>query len=103
VSASRSSRFGIEPDVLLLSKAIGGGLPLGVVVYDAALDVWPAGTHAGTFRGNQLALATGAAALRFMRLERLELHARAMGERLNAASISCKRATHSSAMCAAAG
>src|SRR5262245_11298380 len=34
---------GIEPDVLVLSKAIGGGLPLSVVVYDERLDGWAPG------------------------------------------------------------
>jgi diaminobutyrate-2-oxoglutarate transaminase len=55
---------GIVPDVLVLSKAIGGGLPLAVVVYSSALDRWPPGAHTGTFRGNQLAMAAGTAALR---------------------------------------
>lgn len=43
----------IDPDVLVLSKAVGGGLPLSVIVYDEALDTWSPGAHAGTFRGNQ--------------------------------------------------
>ncbi|MFC6766709.1 diaminobutyrate--2-oxoglutarate transaminase family protein, partial [Natrinema soli] len=53
----------IVPDVLTLSKAVGGGLPLSVVVYDESLDVWEPGAHAGTFRGNQLAMAGGAATI----------------------------------------
>ena len=73
---------GVVPDVLVLSKAIGGGLPLSVIVYRDALDTWQPGAHAGTFRGNQLAMATGLAALRFIRAERLDLHAAIMGERL---------------------
>lgn len=73
---------GITPDVVVLSKAIGGGLPLSVLVYHESLDVWQPGAHAGTFRGNQLAMATGSAAIRFVRAERLELHAEAMGRRL---------------------
>ncbi|TAN51159.1 MAG: aminotransferase class III-fold pyridoxal phosphate-dependent enzyme [Methylococcaceae bacterium] len=73
---------GILPDVLVLSKAIGGGLPLSVVVYHQDLDRWQPGAHAGTFRGNQLAMAAGAATLRFIREHRLERHAAAMGERL---------------------
>ena len=52
---------GIEPDVLVLSKAIGGGLPLAVIVYDGKLDQWLPGAHAGTFRGNQLAMVAGMA------------------------------------------
>ncbi len=43
---------GIIPDVLVLSKAIGGSLPLSVVIYNEALDIWNPGAHIGTFRGN---------------------------------------------------
>jgi diaminobutyrate-2-oxoglutarate transaminase len=74
----------IVPDVLVLSKAIGGGLPLSVVVYHESLDTWQPGAHAGTFRGNQLAMAAGLATLRFIQSERLDRHAAAMGERLRA-------------------
>ena len=49
----------IVPDVLLLSKAIGGSQPMAVVVYNKELDKWTAGAHAGTFRGNQLAMKAG--------------------------------------------
>lgn len=72
----------ITPDVLVLSKALGGGLPLSVVVYDESLDSWRPGAHAGTFRGNQLAMVAGLATLRYIRAARLDLHAGAMGERL---------------------
>lgn len=49
----------IVPDVILISKAIGGTQPLAVVVYNKKLDQWTAGCHAGTFRGNQLAMKAG--------------------------------------------
>lgn len=74
----------ILPDVLVLSKAIGGGLPLSAVVYHNDLDHWQPGAHAGTFRGNQLAMAAGTATLDYVNEHRLDLHARAMGERLMA-------------------
>lgn len=73
---------GIRPDVLVLSKAVGGGLPLSIVVYRETLDLWQPGAHAGTFRGNQLAMAAGAATLRFIMEEQLDRHAEAMGNRL---------------------
>ena len=73
---------GIEPDVLVLSKAIGGGLPLAVMLYDQALDAWRPGAHAGTFRGNQLAMAAGTATLRHLMERQLWQHADAMGQRL---------------------
>ena len=49
----------IVPDVILISKAIGGSQPLAVVVYNKELDKWTSGAHAGTFRGNQLAMKAG--------------------------------------------
>ncbi len=54
----------IIPDVLLISKAIGGSQPLAVVVYNKNLDKWTAGSHAGTFRGNQLAMKAGTVLLK---------------------------------------
>ena len=55
---------GIIPDVILMSKAIGGSQPMSVVVYNKDLDKWTAGAHAGTFRGNQLAMAAGTVVLK---------------------------------------
>ncbi|WP_327699177.1 diaminobutyrate--2-oxoglutarate transaminase family protein [Streptomyces sp. NBC_00459] len=55
-------QYGIEPDVVLLSKALSGiGLPVSIVIFDERLDTWAPGAHTGTFRGNQLAFATGSA------------------------------------------
>ncbi len=73
---------GIVPDVVVLSKAIGGSLPLAVVVYREWLDTWAPGAHAGTFRGNQMAMAAGSAVLRYLREHDIAGHATAMGERL---------------------
>lgn len=46
---------GIEPDIVTLSKSIGGGLPLSLVLMKPELDIWKPGEHTGTFRGNNLA------------------------------------------------
>ncbi|MFD8963293.1 aminotransferase class III-fold pyridoxal phosphate-dependent enzyme, partial [Streptomyces anulatus] len=73
---------GIVPDVMVLSKAIGGSLPLAVIVYRAELDLWQPGAHAGTFRGNQLAMAAGAATLAYVRENRLADRAAVLGARL---------------------
>jgi diaminobutyrate-2-oxoglutarate transaminase len=73
---------GVTPDVVVLSKAIGGSLPLAVVVYDERLDDWQPGAHAGTFRGNQLAMAAGTATLHYILENDLPGHAARMGERL---------------------
>lgn len=75
-------RSGIVPDVMVLSKAIGGSLPLAVIVYRDELDTWEPGAHAGTFRGNQLAMAAGTATLRFVRQHALHERAETVGARM---------------------
>ncbi len=55
---------GIEPDIVTLSKSIGGyGLPMAVVLLKPELDQWKPGEHNGTFRGNNHAFITAAKAL----------------------------------------
>lgn len=73
---------GITPDVMVLSKAIGGSLPLSVVVYRDDLDVWEPGAHAGTFRGNQLAMAAGTATMAYVRENGLTERAATLGARM---------------------
>ncbi|HEX8592572.1 MAG TPA: aspartate aminotransferase family protein [Pseudomonas sp.] len=73
---------GIVPDVVVLSKAIGGSLPLAVVVYREWLDTWLPGAHAGTFRGNQMAMAAGSAVMGYLKQHDIAAHASAMGARL---------------------
>lgn len=77
-----SQHSGIVPDVLVLSKAIGGSLPLAVIVYREELDTWQPGAHAGTFRGNQLAMAAGAATLTYVRENGLADRAAELGARM---------------------
>jgi len=58
--------FGIEPDIICLSKSISGiGLPMAAVLIRPECDVWNPGEHNGTFRGHNLAFVAGAAALEF--------------------------------------
>nr|AAZ91436.1 putative aminotransferase Amo1 [Omphalotus olearius] len=71
---------GVVPDVIVMSKAVGGGMPLACVVYHKRLDIWQPGSHAGTFRGNQIALFTGSQVLRYMRINNLAAHAADVGE-----------------------
>ncbi|AXH13545.1 diaminobutyrate--2-oxoglutarate transaminase [Halarcobacter bivalviorum] len=46
---------GINPDMVTLSKSIGGGLPMSLLLFKPDLDQWKPGEHTGTFRGNNLA------------------------------------------------
>ncbi|MEO1161752.1 MAG: aminotransferase class III-fold pyridoxal phosphate-dependent enzyme, partial [Pseudomonadota bacterium] len=55
---------GIEPDIVTLSKSISGyGLPMALVLLKPEHDQWKPAEHNGTFRGNNHAFVTAAAAL----------------------------------------
>ncbi len=71
---------GITPDILCLSKAIGGGLPMSLLVFNKTIDTWNAGEHTGTFRGNQLAMVSGSKALEIIQRDNLVTKAQAVGE-----------------------
>jgi diaminobutyrate-2-oxoglutarate transaminase len=75
---------GIVPDMVCLSKSIGGyGLPLALTLVRPELDVWQPGDHSGTFRGVSASFVTGAQALRsYWNDETLEKSTRARGERI---------------------
>ncbi len=70
----------IVPDVVTLSKAVGGGLPLSVMLYDERLDQWESGAHVGTFRGNQLGMAAGRTTLEHILENDLDRRAADLGE-----------------------
>jgi acetylornithine/N-succinyldiaminopimelate aminotransferase len=57
-------RSGVEPDIMPLAKALGGGFPVGacLTTTKAAKGMTP-GTHGSTFGGNPLAMAVGNAVL----------------------------------------
>lgn len=67
--------FGIEPDVLLLAKSLGGGMPLGAFVAPAnimqSLSDQPALGHITTFGGNPVCAAAALAHLEVITRERL--------------------------------
>ena len=66
-------RAGIIPDMVTISKSIGGcGMPLSLLLMKPELDIWEAGQHTGTFRGNQLALIAGKAGLEIFIEQNLE-------------------------------
>ncbi|WP_221792969.1 diaminobutyrate--2-oxoglutarate transaminase [Oceanobacter mangrovi] len=56
--------FDIQPDIVTLSKSLGGyGLPMAVVLMKEKYDTWKPGEHNGTFRGNNHAFVTARRAL----------------------------------------
>ncbi len=59
-------KAGIEPDIICLSKSIGGfGLPFALTLLRPELDIWKPGEHNGTFRGNNLSFVAATEALNF--------------------------------------
>ncbi len=57
-------RAGIKPDLVTLSKSIGGyGFPMSLLLIREDLDIWKPAEHNGTFRGNQLAFIAAAKAI----------------------------------------
>ena len=75
---------GVQPDVYILGKALGGGImPLSAVAADAAvLGVLTAGTHGSTFGGNPLACAVGREVLAMLRSGAFQARAAELGDQL---------------------
>lgn len=92
VGCGRSGSFfsfeeaGIEPDMVLLSKSLGGyGLPLAVVLMKPELDQWKPGEYNGTFRANSLSLIGATEALSFWEDEKLAIEIASKSRRIRVA------------------
>ncbi|MEO8602464.1 MAG: aspartate aminotransferase family protein [bacterium] len=76
--------WGVEPDVLVLAKAVGGGLPLGAFIgrptLMQTLSYDPPLAHVTTFGGHPLSCAAGLAALAVAERERLPERAARVGD-----------------------
>lgn len=76
----------VIPDILVLAKALGGGLPLGAFIGSRSLMETlqhdPPLAHVTTFGGHPVSCAAGLAALEVLLRERLPERAAALGERL---------------------
>ncbi len=86
--------YGIEPDVMTLGKAVGGGLPVGAcVAAPKYADVLSPGTHGCTMGGQPLCAAAGAAAMKLIAEEDLVERAATKGaevmQALRDANLSC--------------
>jgi ornithine--oxo-acid transaminase len=77
-----SDHEGVRPDVVILGKALGGGVyPVSAVIADRAiLELFQPGEHGSTFGGNPLAAAVGRAALQVLVDEKLVENAAREGE-----------------------
>lgn len=74
-------RAGIKPDMVCMSKSIGGyGMPFAITLIKPEYDIWSPGEHNGTFRGNQAAFVAAKAGLEYMLRENVEKQAKIKGE-----------------------
>ena len=77
--------YGVEPDLLVSGKSLGGGLPLaGVTGRAEIVDAVPAGGLGGTFGGNPLACAAALAVLDEVSSDDFRRRADEVGERIRA-------------------
>ena len=77
-----SERYGIEPDLLVTAKSLGGGLPLaGVTGRAEIMDAPGVGGLGGTFAGNPLSCAAALAVLDLFERENLLARANELGDR----------------------
>jgi acetylornithine aminotransferase len=76
---------GLQPDLITLAKALGGGLPIGATLaFGEAADLMTAGTHGSTFGGNPIAAAAALAVLDTIRDEGLLERAKELEHRFTA-------------------
>jgi ornithine--oxo-acid transaminase len=77
---------GVRPDMILLGKALGGGIiPVSAVVADEpVLGVFRPGQHGSTFGGNPIAAAIGRRVIQLLRTGELQENSRRLGDYLAA-------------------
>jgi len=75
--------YGVQPDVLTLAKALGGGLPIGALLARREVAaVFQPGTHGTTFGGNPVVCAAALAFLDVLEQEGLPANAETVGNYL---------------------
>jgi len=77
--------WGVEPDVILLGKAIASGMPLSAIVAKKeVMDSWKAPAHLFTMGGNAVSCAAALATISVIKEERLIENAKEMGDYIKA-------------------
>jgi 4-aminobutyrate aminotransferase len=74
-----SEHFGVEPDIITISKAMAHGLPAGAAVARAELMDWEPGAHEGTLNGGPVIMEAAREVLRVIEREKLLEKARLQG------------------------
>ena len=80
-----SEHWGVVPDIMTVSKGLGGGLPIGAAVAtDDVMGSLKGGEHTSTFAGNPLSCAAASATIDFITQNDLPRRAKEKGERMKA-------------------
>ena len=77
-----SEYFGIEPDIITVSKAMAHGLPAGAVVAREEIMNWEKGAHEGTLNGSPIIMEAAKAVLRYIEKNNLLENTRIQGQYL---------------------
>jgi 4-aminobutyrate aminotransferase/(S)-3-amino-2-methylpropionate transaminase len=86
--------YGVEPDLLLSAKSLGGGLPIGAVTGKShIMDHTPPGALGGTFGGNPLSCEAALAAIEAIEKNHLNDRAMMLGERFRERAAEWQRKT----------
>src|SRR6185312_1759180 len=72
---------GVQPDIVCIAKGIASGMPLGVCMTKAEVMNWVPGSHASTFGGNPVCIASALATLDIIERESLK-NAATVGEHM---------------------
>jgi acetylornithine/N-succinyldiaminopimelate aminotransferase len=84
--------YGVEPDLMSLAKALGGGVPIGALVVNQRIgkEVLTPGTHASTYGGNPLVAAAALSVLKTIEEQKVLPNVQKMGNYLRARLVTLK-------------
>jgi acetylornithine/N-succinyldiaminopimelate aminotransferase len=74
--------YGVQPDILVLAKGLGGGFPIGAILASKKVDAFVPGDHASTFGGNPMACMAAQTVLDVINDDQLLANVQARGEQL---------------------
>jgi predicted acetylornithine/succinylornithine family transaminase len=83
--------YGVEPDLMILAKALGGGLPIGALVAKEKIaDTFKPGMHASTFGGSPLICKASLGAFKAIQSDNMLKNTKLMGQYLRAELLKLK-------------
>jgi 4-aminobutyrate aminotransferase len=77
-----ADHFGVEPDIMTVSKAMAHGLPAGATIAKADIMDWEEGAHEGTLNGSPVIMEAAKAVLGYIQKNDLVENARIQGQYL---------------------